>query len=89
VDLVFNWVALRDEPLQVMRMRGDHFDPRRLSPGRDSALEALRDFLKRLQESTSATPLPDAEAALGRPFAVLDDLTTYQRDVLLIDEDAT
>lgn len=89
VDLVFNWVALRDEPLQVMRMRGDRFDPRRLSPGRDSALEALRDFLARIQECTSATPLPDAEAVVGRPFAVLDDLNTYQRDVLLIDEDPT
>ena len=88
VDLVTNWVSLRDEPLEVVRLRGDRFDPRRLAPHHDSPLEALREFLHQLQENTSATPLPDLDAVKGRPFAVLDDLSTYQRDVLMVDEDA-
>jgi len=85
IDLVLNWMSLRDEALKVVRLRGDRFDPHLLCPGHDSALAAVRDFLGRLIERTGATPLPDDAAAHGRPFAVLSDLATYQRDVLMAD----
>jgi membrane associated rhomboid family serine protease len=87
IDLVLNWMSLRDESLKVVRLRGDHFDPHRLCPGHASALEAVRAFLAALIERTGATPLPDANAALGRPFAVIADLASYQSDVLMADVD--
>jgi hypothetical protein len=82
VDLVLNWMDVPDEPLKVIRLRSDGFDPRRLCES-GSALEALRGALERILTSSGATSLPSAEAARGRPFQSFPDLAGYQRTVLM------
>lgn len=85
VDLVLNWMSTTDEPLRVIRLRGDRFDPRRLAPGCPSPVEALRRFLSRLVSASGASPLPDERSAVGQPFASFEDLASYHRDVLMVD----
>ncbi len=83
VDVVLNWLAVPDEPLKVVRLRSDTFDPRRIVPDKASALEALRALLDQLITRSGATPLPGRDAALGNPFASFPDLATYDRTVLM------
>jgi hypothetical protein len=85
VDLALNWLAVPDEPLKVVRLRSDQFDPRAVMPGRDSALDALRSLLDALLSRSGATPLPGRDAALGNPFASFGDLGSYGRDVLMVE----
>lgn len=85
VDLVLNWMSLTAEPLRLIRLRCDRFDPRRLVPGHADPLDALRVLVKRLLHKTEATPLPDLQSASGMPFAGFPDLATYQRNVLMVE----
>ncbi len=83
VDLVLNWLDVPDQPLKVVRLRSDRFDPRAVMAGRESALDALRALLDRVIASSGATPLPGRDSALGNPFASFPDLASYDRDVLM------
>ena len=85
VDLILNWMSLADEPLRIIRLRGDRFDPRRLAPEHAAPVDALRAIIERLLRESNATPLPDLQSAKGLPFAGFDDLTSYHRDVLMVD----
>jgi hypothetical protein len=85
IDLVLNWMALPDEPLKVVRLRSDGFDPRRIVPDRASPLESLRGMLDTILRETGATPLPDASAAKGTPFATFASLEDYHDDVLMVE----
>jgi membrane associated rhomboid family serine protease len=85
VDLVLNWMTTTQETLRVIRLRGDRFDPRRLVRGIESPAQALRKGLEMVLERSNATPLPDRNAAIGRPFASFSDLATYQSTVLMVD----
>jgi len=87
IDLVTNWKSAADEPLRVVRIRGDRFDARALSGGRGAPLDALRAFVGRLLRASGAKPLPDEQSANGLPFASYDDLTSYQRHVLGVEEE--
>lgn len=87
VDLVLNWMSLTAEPLKVIRLRADRFDPRRLVEGSSVPLDALRAFVARLLRAADATPLPDLQSASGMPFAAFPDLASYHRDVLMVDCD--
>lgn len=87
IDLLMNWKSAADEPLKAIRIRGDRFDMRAFAADRESPLDALRTFLATLLRECGATPLPDRESASGLPFASFDDLTSYQRDVLGVEED--
>jgi hypothetical protein len=87
IDLVMNWKSAADEPLKVIRIRGDRFDARPFADDRESPLDALRTFLATLLGECGATPLPDQQSAKGLPFASFDDLTSYQRNVLGVEED--
>jgi membrane associated rhomboid family serine protease len=87
VDLILNWMSLADEPLRIIRLRGDRFDPRALVPDQSSPVDALRAIIARLLKESNATPLPDLQSAKGLPFAGCDDLATYHRDVLMVDSD--
>ena len=84
VDVVLNWLAVPDEPLKVVRLRSDTFDPRRIVPDKSSALEALRAMLDQLIARSGATPLPGRDAALGHPFTSFPDLASYDRTVLMV-----
>ena len=85
VDLILNWMSLADEPLRIIRLRGDRFDPRSLAPEHAAPVDALRAIIERLLHESNATPLPDLQSARGLPFAGFDDLTSYHRDVLMVD----
>jgi membrane associated rhomboid family serine protease len=85
VDLILNWMSLSDEPLRIIRLRGDRFDPRQLAAKQASAVDALRAMIEQLLRRSGASPLPDLESAKGLPFASFDDLASYHRDVLMVD----
>jgi membrane associated rhomboid family serine protease len=87
IDLLMNWKSAADEPLRVIRIRGDRFDARAFAGDGESPLDALRSFIGTLLRECGATPLPDEQSANGLPFASFDDLTSYQRDVLGAEED--
>lgn len=85
LDLLMNWISMDGEPLKAIRLRSDRFDPRKLVADSGSAMDALKAFLATLQERSGATPLPDADAVRGNPFARHADLDTYHREVLMVD----
>jgi membrane associated rhomboid family serine protease len=87
VDLVMNWYAASDEPLKVVRLRGDRFDARAFAPEAGSPLDALRGFVALLLRESRATPLPDEPSANGMPFASFDALHSYQRAVFSAETD--
>ena len=89
IDAVLNWVSPPDEPLKVIRLRSDEFNPRTLAPNADSATEALRAVLLEILRRSGAEPLPNAEAASGRPFSIYTDLSAYQCAALGVDGDST
>jgi membrane associated rhomboid family serine protease len=89
IDLVMNWTSGADEPLKVVRFRGDQFDARKLAGESDSPLDALRAFVAVLIAESGAAALPDEQSAKGMPFAAFDDLDAYQSSVLGVEADAS
>jgi hypothetical protein len=87
LDLVLNWISLTAERLNVIRLRGDRFDPRRVATACEEPLDALRAIVQRILDESDAIPLPDLQSACGMPFAAFPSLAAYQRDVLMVDED--
>jgi membrane associated rhomboid family serine protease len=83
VDLVLDWKASAGDRLRVIRLRADRFDPRRVVPGVESPLEALRQMIATVLGRSKGVPLPDPDAARGMPFASFPELALYQRLVLL------
>jgi membrane associated rhomboid family serine protease len=88
VDLVLNWMSEPTEPLKVIRLRGDRFDPRHFATDQDAPLDAMRAFTSQLLSRSNATALPDATSVRGTPFASFSDIASYQAAVLSIEEDA-
>jgi len=82
LDLALNWVAPEGQVLRVIRLRSDHYDPRRLMGREGSRVEALRELIETLLERSQAAPLPSEEAVSGRPFASYPSLADYERGVL-------
>ena len=80
IDCVLNWRRRDDEPLRVVRMRLDAFEPKCLVE--DAGEDALETFLAELLERTHAVPLPDPESALGLRRACFESLEAYEREVL-------
>jgi membrane associated rhomboid family serine protease len=71
-----------DRPqLRVIRMTSETFDPRQLVGGEDG-MSAFQKFLDQLFEVSDAVPLPDPEAARGRPFASFSTISDYEKEVL-------
>ena len=85
VDLVLNWMSLTAEPLRLIRLRSDGFDPRSLVSGKSDPLDALRSLSRTLLHHSDAAPLPDLQSVSGMPFAAFPSLADYQRDVLLVE----
>jgi membrane associated rhomboid family serine protease len=83
VDLVLDWKAAAGDKLRVIRLRADRFDPRRVVPGVESPLEALRQLVATVLGRSKGEPLPDPDAARGMPFASFPELALYQRLVLM------
>lgn len=72
------------EPVDVVRIRGDRFDPATLIDGPCLPGDELTAFLGELLERTQATSLPSLESALGVQFARFDTLAEYEREVLSV-----
>ncbi|MDP6980592.1 MAG: rhomboid family intramembrane serine protease [Myxococcota bacterium] len=85
IDLLLNWQELGDAPLRAIRLRSDRFNPAHLVEAQRDATQTLRVFLAALLERSAAVPLPDDDAARGRPFRVYKFTRTYQRRVLKVD----
>jgi membrane associated rhomboid family serine protease len=84
VDLILNWVSLTGEPLRLIRLRTDRYDPRPLVRDATDPLQALRVLVSKLLEDTGAIPLPDLQSVRGAPFAAFDSLNEYQTHVLMV-----
>jgi membrane associated rhomboid family serine protease len=81
VDLCLS--AEGERELQVMRLRSDRFDPRKLAPNADpSPLKALRAFVSALAVAAHAPMLPADDVAGEGTLRIFRDLATYQREVL-------
>jgi membrane associated rhomboid family serine protease len=71
-----------DRPqLRVIRMTSETFDPRQVVGG-EEGLAAFQKFLEQLFEVSDAVPLPDPEAARGRPFKSFSTVNDYEKEVL-------
>lgn len=81
IDLALNWNQ-PGEPLRIVRLRSDGFDPRGLVGPAANLEDAYRMLLDKLLTLTRAIPLPDEESARGRPMRVFSDLESYQQEVL-------
>jgi predicted RNA-binding protein YlqC (UPF0109 family) len=79
IDLVMNWT--RGDDLQVVRLRSDAFDPRKLLGTQGSPLQAIRAFAARVRERSRAESLP-ASAPDDAPFRIFADVASYQSEVL-------
>jgi membrane associated rhomboid family serine protease len=84
VLLVDLCLSAEGEPeLQVLRLRSDRFDPRRVAPSAEaSPLKALRAFVGTLAAAAHAPLLPADDVAGEAPLRIFRDLATYQREVL-------
>jgi hypothetical protein len=84
VLLVDLCLSAEGEPeLQVLRLRSDRFDPRRVAPSAESSpLAALRAFVGTLAAAAHAPLLPAADVAGDAPLRIFRDLASYQREVL-------
>jgi membrane associated rhomboid family serine protease len=85
IDLLANWNEVDGGPLRSLRIRSDTFDALSLVPSASNPAEAFRSVLEMLLARSNAVPLPDSDGARGRPFRVFENLTRYEREVLLID----
>jgi membrane associated rhomboid family serine protease len=84
VDLLLS--AEAEPELQLLRLRSDRFDPRRLCVVPEaSPLKALRSFVAALATAAHAPLLPSAEVAGDSKLHIFRDLATYQREVLHAD----
>jgi hypothetical protein len=81
VDFALNWDEDPAEPLKVIRLRSDRFDPHRFEPSSKSPLEALTAWMSRLQAAAEAHCLPSRDALEGR-FGRFDSLAAYEHAVL-------
>jgi hypothetical protein len=82
IDLLLAGPQPGPEPLPLVRLRSDQYDPRKLIASSAGPLEALLALAEELLKRTRAAALPDAEAARGRPLRKFESLDAYSREVL-------
>ncbi|MEE8166870.1 MAG: hypothetical protein V3T64_14985, partial [Myxococcota bacterium] len=82
IDFALNWSGDQSEPLKVIRLRSDRFDPCQFEPGEATPLEALTVWVRHLQIRSGATCLP-SRAMLEGQFARFDSLEAYESEVLM------
>jgi hypothetical protein len=84
VDLLLSGPQPGPEPLALVRLRSDQYDPRKLIASSASPLDALIALVEELLKRTRAVALPDDAAGRGRPLAMFDSLDAYSDAVLRI-----
>jgi hypothetical protein len=83
VDLLLDSPWGDREVVRAVRLLSNNFDPRALVGG-DEALPAFQKLLARILEISEAVPLPDPDAARGKPFKSFATIDAYQTEVLNI-----
>jgi len=78
IDCILNWLRRHEEPLRLVRLRADRFDPVEIAADEGS----LAGFLGALLERSRAIPLPDPESALGLRPACFESLAAYEAGAL-------
>ena len=81
VDLLLDPPWSDRDPLRVVRLSSTTFDPRELVGGSD-VMESFRTLLGEVLKISEAVPLPDPDAARGRPFRIFPSLDRYETEVL-------
>ncbi|MEO1084376.1 MAG: hypothetical protein AAFY88_09045, partial [Acidobacteriota bacterium] len=84
IDLFLDSLWSDVEELRAVRLRTRDFSPQALVPSAADPQLALGTLLSNLLASSGAQPLPDAEAACGRPFHGFASVGEYRRRVLEI-----
>jgi len=85
IDMIVNWNDTGEGPLQVIRLRSDTFDVRKLIPRATRSVDAFRALQEQLLARSGAVPLPDRDAVRGRPFRTYPSLESYLREVLQVE----
>jgi hypothetical protein len=84
VDLLLSGPQPGPEPLVLVRLRSDQYDPRKLVAVSGSALEALYALVEELLKRSRAVALPDDASGRGRPLRMFDSVEAYSAEVLRI-----
>lgn len=82
IDLLLDSLWSDKELIRTVRLRTLDFDPCALVPDSEDFQLALGTFLSNLLAVSQAYPLPDAEAAVGRPFHGFSSIREYEVRVL-------
>ena len=85
LDLLLAGPQPGPEPLPLVRLRSDQYDPRKLVASAASPLEALLGLVEELLKRSRGLPLPDEAAARGQPLRMFDSLDAYSAEVLRVD----
>jgi membrane associated rhomboid family serine protease len=86
LDLVLNWVADSEEPMKLIRLRSDRFDPLDYAPQAGGPLAALTAWVVALENQSGATCLP-TQSLLEGQFTRHASLEAYERAVLMASRD--
>ena len=81
IDIMLNWNDAGNDPLRVIRLRGDQFDPHRVVGDGVSLAEAYRVLVRELAESADAVALSGPDSLQGH-VKVFANLASYQREIL-------
>ncbi|MBW2445285.1 MAG: rhomboid family intramembrane serine protease [Deltaproteobacteria bacterium] len=84
IDLVTNWLGAGGQPLKIVRLSSDRFDPCKLMPGEENGFQALKNWIADLLQKSEALALPNPSSAVGDPFQMFDSLEAYEREVLRV-----
>ena len=84
IDLLLSGPQPGPEPLALVRLRSDQFDPRKLVASSAGPMEALLALVEALLKRTQAVALPDDASGRGRPLRMFDSLDAYSAEVLRI-----
>lgn len=82
IDLMLDSLWSDKELIRTVRLRTRDFDPCALVPEAEDFQLALGTLLSNLLAVSQAYPLPDAEAAVGRPFHGFSSIREYEVRVL-------
>ena len=84
IDLLLSGPQPGSEPLALVRLRSDQFDPRKLIASSAGPMEALLALVETLLKRTQAVALPDDTSGRGRPLRMFDSLDAYSAEVLRV-----
>ncbi len=87
VDLLLDGPWSDRVALRTVRLLSSSFDPQLLMPEAASTIEAFRSLLDLLLQISEAVPLPDPDAAVGRPFRMFASVAAYEQEVLGVERE--